>query len=114
MATHEIVDQAKWIPIPSTWPCRYLAVHLESQTSADTATIDLFGSSDGGGTSVVLRRADTLADAANVGLTCLARKPSASSYYDTGIVVALEGCSAIYINETGAPSGTNRYVLAPV
>jgi len=108
-----------WINLSKFLAARYIALHFQSKTSGDTVTIDVFGTRSDGTEAVILGRADTMADALGVSLTCTTtgHTPTGATYFDAAIRLSLEGCSAIFINQTASPAeGTDhyRYIVTPL
>jgi len=105
-----------WIDVTKIF-ARYAALHFQSITPSDTVTLDIFGYKDAATDAIVLGRGDNLADGGAIALTCLARKSSDATYYDTAVRFSLEGCNAIKINQTADPAegtGHYRYIVTPL
>jgi hypothetical protein len=111
-----VAKAGTWVDV-SKIVARYAALHFQSVTPSDTVTLDIFGYKNGPADAIVLGRGDNLADGGAIALTCLARKSSDATYYDTAVRFSLEGCNAIKINQTADPAeGMDhyRYIVTPL
>jgi len=101
------VTKATWTAIPAGGQT-YLVVNATSATSANTATVTVWGSPDGGTTQRVLLRADTLAPAKAVSVAVgTAAGPDTTTFTDA-FAVLRAGYTHIYIQQTAV--GTDNFV----
>jgi len=93
----------------------YLHVVARSETASNTATLIFWGSDDDGTTYGKLLRADTLQPAVGVSIavgTDVPGTPAGTTYYCDDLMVAIEGCTHIYIEQTAVSTDNFVYEVA--
>lgn len=101
------VTKDTWTAIPAGGQS-YITIHAQSVTSANTSTVTIYGSPDGGTTEVVMARADILQGAKAVSVAVGTDASPGGVYLNTPVMVVRAGCTHIRIAETAR--GTDNFV----